>query len=234
LSQNTSDVNFEAVLYIGLSGVLNSNLQREIESSGTKINIISARSFTQQKDVLKNKKVIIYGGRNVDCYKTMFENLEVDVRVIYLSTFIGNTFYDAYQQSKVKEFAKLIQAHQNSVSCNIPFIRELLPLNVSKLLSENEGTQSGHYISLVSLADILKDINLCAQGNVSEISQTKIDLTLSLREKSLWFIFSKMYGFAKLFNSKKSLQIVKVLEKSCHLILRTSGLSCVFIQKSFV
>ena len=221
-------VNVDPLIYIGNSGVLNTKLQLLLEKSGINLKVLSAREPIEFCDISPlSKKNIIFGGRELGGWQSALNALNAEDRVIYLSTYLGNDFYDAYQGSKKSELEKIYKSHPNVVSYNIPFIEELLPLNVDVLLSRPLNGQGWGYLSMVSLNEIVNSIKL----EKSSISIIKKHVYLSRREKALWLIYSKLYRLGNLSNSTKLLTVIKVAEKLSHLILRTSGLSCVFIQK---
>lgn len=220
--------NVQPLIYIGNSGVLNTKLQSLLEKSGINLKVLSARKPSEIRNISPlSKKSIIFGGRELGGWQSAFNALNPEDRVIYLSTYLGNDFYDAYQESKKYEFEKIYKSHPNVISYNIPFIEELLPLNVDVLLSRPRNGQGWGYLSMVSLEEIVNSIT----SEKSTISTTKKHVYLSRREKALWLIYSKLYRLGNLTNSTKLLTSIKVAEKLSHLMLRTSGLSCVFIQK---
>jgi hypothetical protein len=220
--------NVHPLIYIGKSGVLNTKLQLLLEKSGIDLKVLSAREPIEFHDTSPlSKKHIIFGGREIGGWQSVFNALNSEDRIIYLSTFLGNNFHDGYQESKKSELEKICNSHPNVVSYNIPFIEELLPLNVDALLSRPLNGQGWGYLSMVSLDEIVNSI----KSEKSTISTTKQSVYLSRREKALWLIYSKLYRVGNLSNSTKVLTAIKVVEKLSHLMLRTSGLSCVFIQK---
>jgi len=220
--------NGHSLIYIGGSGVLNIKLQLLLEKSGINLKVLSAREPIDLHDTSSlSKKNIIFGGRELGGWQSAFNALNSEDRVIYLSTFLGNNFYDAYQETKKSELEKICNSHPNVVSYNIPFIEELLPLNVSALIGRPLNGQVWGYLSMVSLDEIVNSI----KSEKSTIRTTKKQVYLSRREKALWLIYSKLYRLGNSSNSTKLLTTIKATEKLSHLMLKTSGLSCVFIQK---
>ncbi len=217
-----------SMIFIGNSGVLNTKLQLLLDKAGIELKVLAAREPIELFDISPlNRRNIIFGGRKLGGWQSAFNTLNPKDRVVYLSTYFGNDFYDAYQKSKKAEFTKICNSHPNVLSYNIPFIEELLPLNVKALLSRPLNGEAWGYLSMVTLGEIVNSI----KAEESIICTTKKVVYLSRREKCLWLIYSKLYRFGNLSNSTKLLKIVKVAEKLSHIMLRTSGLSCVYIQK---
>jgi hypothetical protein len=227
VSSNITE-NDNSLIYIGSSGSLNTKLHSLLEQSGIKFKILSAREPLELCDTSpSSNQTIIFGGRKLGDWQNIFNELNPQDKIIYLSTYLGNSFYDAYQKSKKNELEKIYNSHPNVVFYNIPFIEELLPLNVKLLLNRKLNEQGWGYLSMVSLDEIVNSI----KSEKSTINTTKKHVYLSRREKALWLIYSKFYRLGNLSNSTKLLTIIKIAEKLSHLMLRTSGLSCVFIQK---
>jgi hypothetical protein len=222
------------IIYIGKSGQLNVSLHEKLKSAAIEFQIVSARTpsdFINKLEV-QNKSIIIFGGRNIDCWQSIFNNLNSNDLVIYLSTFLGNNFLDSYQSSKKAELYKLKELHKNVTSFNIPFIKELLPPNVSKLINKKKSPDEHFYLTLTSLNSIKESLIFCANNSISDIGIEREYVYLNKRERFIWLLYSKLYQLGNAINSNSILKIIKVLEKSNHVVFRTSGLSSVFIQRS--
>ena len=226
-----------AVIYVGASGILNTGLQSKLISKNTALSIFSARETVDSNLVpnLKNCFAVIYGGRDLsDEWKKILINFPQDVIFIYLSTYRGNRFCDAYQLNKKLEYEAILGYHQNSFALNIPFIREHLPINAQKILKKGRKSSSNFYLSLVDLDQISCCVIDILGSKKVQLDPVREKVILGHRERALWFFYSKIYSFGNKFNSKKILYSIKILEKLSHFVLRTSGLSCVFIQKELV
>jgi hypothetical protein len=207
--------------YIGVGGKLNSMLSEESNLAIDKL--YSARKFNLEDIDTRNIEMFVWGGRHLPPEAVV--GLGDSNDCIYLSTYLYNEFLDYYQFKKAKDSKHLSQNGWSVI--NIPFIKELLPDNVSAYIESNECKNSSFYIFSTSVNDISNAIS-----NKKTLKLNRVGLKLSRGEKICWSVFSKLYYFANLLPArtlKYTLLLVKIMEKLTLSVLSNHKLSCVYI-----
>jgi hypothetical protein len=207
--------------YIGAGGKLNLMLSEEKNLAIDKV--YSARSFDAKDINVRDMGMLIWGGRNLPLESIVVLGNNNDC--IYLSTYFYNDFLDSYQIKKAKD-SKYLSENGWSI-INIPFIKELLPDNVSAYIESNECKNSSFYILSTSVIDIAHAI-----ANKKALELNRIGLKLSYGERICWSVFSRLYSCANRLpvkSLKYILPLVKTIEKVTLYVISTHKLSCVYI-----
>lgn len=210
-------------LYIGKTGHLNKLLIEQKNFSFD--SIISARQFETENINLSLYSSLCWGGRYAPNIKTI--NSLKTLNCIYISTYMYNDFYDHYQSMKLQ--SETLLSISNWKIIRVPFINDLLPARVKKLILRKSSIKSNFYIYITDKEKILESIN---QGH--ELNIEKKIITLYLREKIIWFLFSKIYKIPQAIpkNSRKYIYItIKIMEKIVLKIFFTHNLSSVYIGR---
>ncbi len=209
--------------YIGVSGKLNAALAGAF--LGKNISIYSASEFDTNNFKYSPGDILIWGGRYLPPRKIV--GFGSKMPCFYLSTYFYNEFYDEYQASKLIDSDKLKSAEWNIIS--IPFVKNFLPKNVSAMLNDKTNSNSGYFIKLTEV----EDIKISIESN-SELQAEVIMIPMSMMEKMLWVLFSKLYILSNKLPfrvNRKLVFLVKLIEKVFLFLFSKYRISCVYIGK---
>ncbi|EGR1063805.1 TPA: hypothetical protein ACYHOF_002359 [Vibrio cholerae] len=211
------------ISYIGRGGVLNTMLHDSLQKLGHDVDVLSAR----ETNLLVSGSSVVFGGRNVG--KSILGLIKDADRFVYLSTMIYNGYLDAYQSTKHENSIDVIDSGGKVIY--IPFVEELTPLVVSRIITEEV---TGFYIYSTSVDYIAKNIISYVKGNDEPLLFHKVNVKSNLVNGLLWRYFGRMYSLVGKISNKefklKVLIVVKIMEKLAHKVTFSSGLSTVFVK----
>lgn len=208
------------MIYIGRSGKLNILLTQELLKTTT-FESISARELKPSTLPQKKANQFVWGGRFLP-QNTVLKKI-IGYNGIYLSTNQGNSFRDTYQQKKLNDELRLTDSKWRII--RIPFIFELLPNPIQKLLNRKEKV-THFYIEQTTIKAIADTIL-----NKSILETNQIHISIYFKEKILWFLFSKLYSICNILPTTPLRNLIKALEKITHKLTFSHGISSVFISR---
>jgi hypothetical protein len=234
--------NISKIIYIGKTGGLNKAIvnslinSNSIKNNDVELIVVSAREVQELRRKQGENIAVVFGGRDVAPWLYEFSKLSTGDTLIYLNTYFYNDFHDVYLMKKSNEFSVIKKVPCNSVSLEIPFVDDCLKPLVIKLINERATDISAYQIKKTKFDYIASSIICEVNGELPTLLKNTIFLRLSLVEVLLWKIFSFMYRVANKLSMFKFnnviLNAIKLLEKGCHKLLFTHGISAVFIKKS--
>lgn len=209
------------ILYIGKGGRLNIELHKLLDAQ---LFVVSDRSNFDLSFVPTH---VIYAGRNIQRWEAFFRTLSARIPVLYLSTYVQSYVRDAYQEKKIREYEQLKTWHNKTSFLAVPFIQELLPVDVRNALSV---TRNGNLeIVVTDLHSISNNIISWLGGNVSPLAVRQIPVEFG-KIKSLGYItFWKLYSFVSKFRIPVLKLLVKVLEKFAAKLRIAPTISAVYL-----
>lgn len=211
-------------LYVGESGKLNAALFEGRLNKVRTLTRVGAREVSLSK--IKDDKKVIYAGR----YLLNGIEQQIGSKLLYLSTYIYNSFVDSYQLGKLDDEAKCNATKAHVV--RIPFIDEFMPVKLKARYSEKATNKYIYVTDLQKIEECLIDF-LESKEALVKLHIEKKYLKFTMLDRFNWVLFSSLYTFVSKIKKQKVkinvLLILKALEKLTLKLTSSHGVSCVFI-----
>ncbi len=212
------------VLYIGQSGPLNRELHKALKEE-CDLTILSNQSISNSvlSKLTNDYDTVVLGGRKINLESfSLIRTKSSDYK--FLSTFKYEGYRDSYQLEK--EVLETELSKMKVSLLKIPFIKEMLPEKVRKMLAGkkvNENYQ--YYISMTSIQAISNVLNKKDES----LNVQKIGIHTSKFESLMIRFFHYLYRKGTLLDSRATLNTIKIIEKTTTSLLKLDLVSAVFI-----